>query len=83
MLRQTIKYGNKTPSRTTGRLFGAILDTRKEILNHKSLDQFVFNYQNKVNENLIIEVPLRNIEVLDEPLDFYSALHVSSIFELF
>lgn len=37
----------------------------------------MFNYQNKVNENLIIEVPLRNIEILKEPLDFYSALNVS------
>ena len=58
------------------------METRKEIFDHKSLDSFVFNYQNKVNENLIIEVPIRNIEVLKEPLDFYSALNVRFVVSL-
>lgn len=79
MLRQSLKQASKKRKfvNKARKFSSAILDTRKEILNHSSLDRFLFHHQNKINENLIIEVPLRNIEVLEEPLDFYSAMHVS------
>lgn len=39
------------------------------------LKDFLFDYQIKKNENPIFKIPTSNIEILKDPLDFYSALN--------
>lgn len=42
-----------------------------------SLSKFLFDYQMKKNEQPIFEIPIDQIEVLKDPLDFYAALEVN------
>ena len=41
-----------------------------------AIKDYVFNYQKTKNENPIFKFPVESLEILQDPVDFYSALYV-------